>query len=618
MNVTRFSFEQMRGTFEDKIKTGDSCQEVWYKRITPRKPPSRLLNKMTNQSPAPAVENSWCRKCLAGYRNTTICPHCAFSSDEPFEPKAQHLTWLLLEAQLRAVLPDLSVFVGQMRRGSLYELLENVIGESFEASELNAASMKTFCFKLWKGLQSVNQPSEIVRTVLYALGNELEGEIRSEFLSRPSILALGFKDALPGQERFEGNRYAPLPPLNLSTEEESLKTALRYLATREALSISNWQSNFCRSLEHGVFSVSDINEEVESWRKKIEHGERVEQPLTPWLLMLKKLGCESEAPDSLLVFAGIANQCMQSKKYWAGEEVAQATLRLALECSEAGANSTDLQMNEALTINLRGVIANCSAMNDDGDDMAADRARIELLGASMDAIAETICDTIVETSESQSDVLQEQLMSFADVLMQLKIADQCFEEGAFDRAELKYNRIILTCKNEFEENKNFKAGSAASRVERIMMVLPELLSISTISVPLVKAQLRLAEIEIKKCEPKAAEQRLDRALYYANFAAQRSTSALSNLIQHSENLPLPSVLSMAKQVCSDITRAMNCLRIAIFANLALLYDERSNRQKAVSMAKKAGKLLSEVKPSDLNDFSIKYDVIVQLCERLKK
>jgi hypothetical protein len=75
---------------------------------------------------------------------------------------------------------------------------------------------------------------------------------------------------------------------------------------------------------------------------------------------------------------------------------------------------------------------------------------------------------------------------------------------------------------------------------------------------------------------------------------------------------------MAKQVCDGIAKAMNCLRTAIFANLATLYDENGKRQKAVSTAKKAKKLLSEVKPSELNEFSIKYDVIAQLCEKLSK
>jgi len=573
---------------------------------------------MTNKPKAPAEQISWCRKCLTGYRNTEICPSCAFSCYETSDPRAQRVTWLLLETQLKAVLADLSIFVGQMRRGRLCELLKDLLDESFEDNELNAACMKTFNFRFWRDLQSVNQPSEIVRTVLLALGNELEGDIRSEFLSRRAIVALDFKDALSVQQQFEGNKYAPLPSLHLSTEEESLKIALKYLATREALSDSNWQSNFRKSLQHGVFLASDINEEVESWRKKVECGERVEQPLTPWLLKLKKLGCVSETPHSLLVFAGIANHCMQSKKYWAGEEVAQAALRLALECKESGANSTDLQMNEALTINLKGVIANCSAMDDDGDDMAADRARIDMLGASMEAFAETISDTSGDASESQLDEWQDQLMPFADVLMQLKIADQCFEDRAFDKAELKYSRIIFTCTNEFEEIKNYKPDAAATRVERIMNVLPELLSISTISVPLVKAQLRMGEIEIERSEQKAAEQRLDRALYYANFAAQRANSVMGNFTQHSESLPLPSVMSMAKQVCDGIAKAMNCLRIAILANLATLYDESGKRQKAVSTAKKAKKLLSQMKPSELNELSIKYDVIAQLCEKLSK
>ena len=397
-----------------------------------------------------------------------------------------------------------------------------------------------------------------------------------------------------------------------------MKAALRYLATREALSAANWQNNFCKSLDHGVFSASEINAEVESWRRLVERGERAELPLTPWLLTLKKLGCESQTPDSLLVFAAIANRCLQLKKYWAGEEVAQAALRLAHDFSDAGGRTNGLQRNEALTINLKGVIANCSAMSDDGDDMAADRTRIDLVGASMQAVAEFTGGIIGDKAQTQVDALQETLLPVADVMMQLQIADKCFNEGALDKAEPKYNRIIFTCKSVFEGNKDSKFASAPSRVERIMMVLPELLSISTISGPLVKAHLRMAEIKIKRGEPTVAEQLLDRALYYANASVQRSNSVLSNLIQHSANLPLSTTSSMANQISSGIAKEMNCLRIEIFANLALMYDESGKRLKAVTMAKKAGKLLSEVKPSDLNDFSLKYDVIVQLCKKLKK
>lgn len=566
---------------------------------------------MTNQHELPAVSITWCRKCLSGYCRTAVCPQCKVSSDEPLDAKSLRLIRLLLNTQLRSVLADFSYFVEQMQAGSLKDLLGSISAETLDDTECNTNVIGNFYFPFLSDLQSVNQPSESLRTLLFAVLGQLDEKARGEFLARPQIVALNFQDVLPPEEQFEDNLYMPFPPLRLTTHEEALKNAILYLATREAFSNQSWHENFSKSLASGFLSAAEVQSETEAWRHISAQGKRVQKPLTPWLLTLKRLGWEGEAPEDLCVLAGIANYCLQVKTFWAAEEIARATLKLAHEVEEAGGFAQDVQKKEALLINLKSVLARCASMSD--DDMASDRARMELVGASIDAVAGPLC----EAAGAPADAFAEELIPFADVMVQLQFADQCFNDGALEKAELKYTRVIFTCKGAFEGNKHDEDSAPKSPAERIMSTLPDILSISTTSFPLVRATIRLAEVKIKKSELQAAEELLNNALHYANASVQRSTSALASL-DRPGTPTLTATRSLANELSNQVTRTMNNLKVIVFGNLARIYDENGQRQKAITFAKKARKMLSAVKASDLNGFAISHNEIVQLCEKLKK
>ncbi len=586
---------------------------------------------MNKQIETPARELSWCRKCLTGFRNTTICPQCKADSAEQSQPMVRQFLFKMFRTQLYSEIPDLPHFVQQMKSGALKDLLENISEETEEESELGTEKIGPFDFQFWCDMQPMYQPSEAVRAVIYELSNQLSAEVRTEFLSRPQVVALNFRQAFPLDQQFSQDKYSPLPPLKLIAEEEALKDAFRYLATREALSCENWQDHFPNALAHGMLCARDVEAAKETWRQMARTGQHVERPLTPWLLTLKRLDVPKEERDTLEVFAGCANHCMQAKNYWAAAEIAQATLKLAHEVSDAEGHNRDKQRRDSLLFSLKGILANCAAMSDDDDDLAVDRARNELIAASMESFSETMDKTLgepldplqdpseeyVQPQELQ-DAIENTIAPMLDVLVQLKFADQCFNDGAIEKAEVKYNRIIFTLKGAFEVSGCEKRNTPQSCAERIMKVLPELIMLSSTCVPLVRATIRLAELKIKQSQMQAAEELLESALYYANATVQRSTSTLADLKNRCEDLPLEDTLTVTDQISTNLTKAITNLKVVIYGNLIQVNQARGQQKRAEMFAKKTKKLLPEIKPSDLVGFAISHAEIEQLCEKLKK
>jgi tetratricopeptide (TPR) repeat protein len=565
---------------------------------------------MTKKNDCLAAEPIWCQQCLTGFKCGYLCPQCSYVFDEAQDPRQLQLAQGILGSRLRALLPDIENFVEQMKDDPLKEILTKII--SRDLSELITQDEKCILGPLAYSVNiyAVSQPTESIRTVMFSLSGLLEKETRQEFLSRPQIASLNFEQTVPVEERFVETRYVPLAPLVFAEQDEGVGKIILYLATREALSQSDWQHHFQKSLRLALVDENAVASEAARWRQLLSKGERPERPLTAWLMHLSHNGYDANVSNDLIVYAGAASSSLGLKQYEAAEEIARAALRLIAEIDEAGALSVDTVEREALLLSLRSTIASCSSLAD--EDSSGYEDRRELMKSSF-GMAQ---DLIPEEVRSEVNSIMESVFPLADIGMQLQFADQCFREGQLEQAEVKYNRIILACLNTDDESSGGTddVSEHSEALKLASLLVPSVFAMNSFS--LVKASIRLAELKIKRRETENALNLLERAEHYAGDVMKKFNACASDLwcdpqVPHR----VPSTPSF-EPFRHKLDHELDTFKAVIYGNLAMLYRASGERSRALHMAKEAKKRLRMIKPAELMGYEMNHAEMSSLCNEL--
>ncbi|MCC7530897.1 MAG: hypothetical protein IT342_20415, partial [Candidatus Melainabacteria bacterium] len=562
---------------------------------------------MSKKNECLAAEPIWCQQCLTGFKSGNLCPQCSYVFDKAQDPRQLQLAQAILGSRLRALLPDIDTYVEQMKDDPLKEILTKIT--SRDLSQLITQDEKCILGPLAYSVNiyAISQPTESIRTVMFYLSGLLENETRQEFLSRPQIASLNFKQTLPAEERFVETRYVPLAPLVLEERDEGLRKIILYLATREALSQSDWQNHFQKSLRLGLVEENAVEGEAARWRKLLSAGERPERPLTAWLMHLKRNGYDANVSHDLIVYAGAASSSLGLKQYEAAEEIARAALRLIAEIDEAGAVNVDAAEREALLLSLRSTIASCSSLSDEGSSGYEDRRELmkSSFGMAQDLIPEEVREELFSLMES--------VFPLADIGMQLQFADQCFREGQLDQAEVKYNRIILACLNTNDES----TGGTDDVIEHsealrlASLIVPSVFAMNSFS--LVKASIRLAELKIKRRETEDALHLLERAEQYAGEVMRKYNACKKHLFDYPHDPHDTQNESCLEPFRHKLDHELDTFKAVIYGNLAMLHRESGERSKALHMAKEAKKRLRTIKPAELMGYEMNHAEMSSLC-----